>query len=216
MKHFLFILIISTAFTACKQTPQTEETADTTAQIPAMPMGKDTLLGPQGADAAKFQEVNDVTIYEYPNFKIRVEYAEMEDGSAGESITLVRNDGSDSTLISRKGFNFFYGVADNYLFVDEGTYDLGRTMHIYDINTNQEIGKFDFDDAEVILQNNQISFFVLLDDNAAAALKPKPKCDKEQEIKEAGLGLGYTQKYIFDLTTRKATPTKEYSCRAIS
>lgn len=213
MKNRLTIaLFIAILFAACKQTPK-EETTDTP-QTPPTPVGQDTLLGPSGALSSKFYVNNDITVYQYPAFNILVETVEIEDGSIGESIKIARS--TDTTEISRKGFNFFNGITGNYLFVDEGTYDLGRTMYIYDLSTNKKVGEFIFDYQEVTIEGDQISYYTLLDEASAKALKPKPDCPEEQEIKDAGLGLGYMEKYILDIKTGKVTATKTYKCRALS
>jgi hypothetical protein len=127
----------------------------------------------------------------------------------------VRNE-QDTTEISRAGFNFFNGISGNYLFIDEGTYDLGRTMYIYDITTNKKVGEFLFDSEEINVESDQVSYYTLLEENAARALKPKPDCPEEKEIKANGLGLGYMEKYILDIKTGKVTATKTYKCRALS
>lgn len=145
-----------------------------------------------------------------------VKTVEIEDGSIGESIKIAYNNNADTVEISRKGFNFFNGVAGNYLFVDEGTYDLGRTMYIYDITTNKKVGEFVFDSEEVSITGDQITYYALLEENAAQALKPKPDCPEEQDIKNAGLGVGYLEQFILDLKTGKVTATKNYKCRALS
>ncbi|MFN7119428.1 MAG: hypothetical protein ACK4TA_21715, partial [Saprospiraceae bacterium] len=111
----LFIVLLST-LAACKQTPKEETTTDTTP--PPVPTGQDTLIGPKGAMPTKFYVNNDITVYQYPDFNILVETVEIEDGSIGESIKIAKP--TDTVEISRQGFNFFNGVAGNYLFVDEG------------------------------------------------------------------------------------------------
>lgn len=206
----VFIIIL---FTACKQSPKGEATAEHDAAPPA-PIGQDTLIGPKGTLPSKFYINKDVTVYQYPDFNVLVETVEIEDGSIGESIKIART--TDTIEMSRQGFNFFNGIAGNYLFVDEGTYELGRTMYIYDLTTHQKVGEFIFDSDDILLEGDQITYYTLLDENAAKALKPKPDCPEAQEIMDAGLGLGYMEKYILDIKTGKVTATKEYKCRAIS
>lgn len=216
MKNGLFLfLLILTFFAACKQNPKEDATTDTTQAPPPTPTGQDTLIGPKGTVATKFYVDGDVTVYQYLAFKVLVETVEIEDGSIGESVKIVRND-KDTTEISRAGFNFFNGIAGNYLFIDEGTYDLGRTMYIYDLTTNKKVGEFLFDSEEVNIEGDQISYYTLLEENVAKALKTKPNCPEEKEIKANGLGLGYMEKYMLDLKTGKVTATKTYKCRALS
>lgn len=210
---YLILLIFALHFiiAGCNSEPKPAE--ENTIPVPAT---KDTLLGPTGADRAKFRIANDVAIYQYPDFTILVEYAEYEDGTTGEAIKLVRKEGKDTTLMSSKSFHFFAGVAGNYLLVDEGTYDLGRTMHILDLKTGQELGQFNFDDSEMMIENTQIQYFVLLEDEVAAVLSPKPDCPEQQEILDAGLGIGYVQQYVFDIATGTSTWTSVFKCKALS
>lgn len=213
--QLLFIVLIITFLAACKQTPKEDATTENTAQPTPTPTGQDTLIGPKGTIPTKFYVDMDITVYQYPDFKVLVETVEIEDGSIGESVKIVRNE-KDTTEISRAGFNFFNGIAGNYLFIDEGTYDLGRTMYIYDITTNKKVGEFLFDSEEINIEGDQISYYTLLEENVAKALKPKPDCLEEKEIKANGLGLGYMEKYMLDLKTGKVTSTKTYKCRALS
>lgn len=210
----LLLLFIAIAFAACKQTPKDDTTSEDTTTAAPTPVGQDTLLGPKGASPAKFYINNDVTVYQYPDFKVLVETVDMEDGSIGESVKIAKP--TDTVEISRKGFNFFNGIAGNYVFIDEGTYELGRTMYIYDINTHQKLGEFIFDSDEITLDGDQITYYTLLDEGSAKALKPKPDCPEAQEYKENGLGIGYMEKYILNIKTGEVTATKEYKCRAIS
>lgn len=212
--RFLFALAILLTVAACQQTPKSETDAQTETQTPPAPVGQDTLIGPKGAAPTKFYVNNDITVYQYPAFNILVETVEIEDGSIGESVKIARP--TDTVEISRQGFNFFNGVAGNYLFVDEGTYELGRTMYIYDINTREKLGEFIFDSDEIILEGDQITYYTLLDERAAKALRPQPACPEMQEYKEAGLGIGYMEKFILNIKTGEVTATKEYKCRAIS
>ena len=213
--RFLLAILVALLFAACKPTPKDDtNTADTT-PTPPTPIGQDTLLGPNGALPTKFYVNNDVTVYQYPDFNVLVETVEIEDGSIGESIKIARTSG-DTTEINPKGYNFFNGIAGNYLFVDEGTYDLGRTMYIYDLTTLKKLGEFVFDSEEITIDGDQITYYTLLDEASGNALKPKPDCPEAREIKENGLGLGYMEKYILDIKTGKVTATKTYKCRALS
>lgn len=212
MKYLIFsILAFHLILASCSSESKPSE--ENTTPVPAT---KDTLLGPAGADRAKFRIASDVAIYQYPDFTILVEYAEYEDGTTGEAIKLVRKGNPDTTLMSSKSFHFFAGVAGDYLLVDEGTYDLGRTMHILDLKTAQEVGQFNFDDSEMLIENTQIQYFVLLEDEVAAVLSPKPDCPERQEILDAGLGIGYVQQYIFDVATGTSTGTSVFKCKALS
>ncbi|MFN7116937.1 MAG: hypothetical protein ACK4TA_09080, partial [Saprospiraceae bacterium] len=69
---------------------------------------------------------------------------------------------------------------------------------------------------EIILEGDQITYYTLLDEASAKALKPKPDCPEEKEYKEAGLGIGYMEKFILNIKTGAVTATKTYKCRAIS
>ncbi len=213
MKNGLLFAILLIGFLACKQTPKGETTNDNITVEPT-PVGQDTLLGPQGATPAKFYVNNDITVYQYPDLNVLVETVELEDSTIGESVRIAKS--NDTAEISRQGFNFFNGVAGNYLFVDEGTYELGRTMYIYDINTRQKLGEFIFDSDEIILEGDQITYYTLLDETSAKALRPQPTCPEAQAYKEAGLGIGYMEKFILNIKTGEVTATKEYKCRAIS
>lgn len=212
--QILFFIALWGLSIACKQTPKNDPIIEDAISTVAESTAKDTLLGPDGAQPTKFFVDNDVTVYQYPNFNVLVETVEIEDGSIGESVKIARP--TDTTEISRAGFNFFNGISENYVFIDEGTYDLGRTMYIYDLATNKKIGEFLFDSEEVRIEGGQISYYTLLDENTAKALKPKPNCPEEKEIKANGLGLGYMEKYILDIKTGKVTGTKIYKCRALS
>lgn len=213
MKKLLPMLFgLGFLFTHCTSSPKTEQQANSE----IVPATKDTLLGPSGADQAKFRIADGVAIYQYPNFTLLVEYTELEDGTAGEAIRMVRPSSADTTLVMLQGFHFFGGVAGNLLFVDEGTYELGRTMHVLDLQSGREIGQFRFDDEQMAIEGNQIRYFVLLSDALAKALTPKPDCPQEQEILKAGMGIGYVQQYIFDIKTGRSTATGFYKCRALS
>lgn len=177
---------------------------------------KDTLIGPANADASTFVVINNITVYQYPEYHIIVSSEEQDDGSYSERITAVNMRTSDSTLVSNISFGFFAGISGNYLFVDEGTLDISRTMHIYDLTSNQKIGAFGFDSNEMKIEGTQIHYFALLDDAAAAALNPKPDCPDAKKILDAGMGLGYLEQYIFDFKTKQTTSTKIYKCQALS
>ena len=102
-------------------------------------------------------------------------------------------------------FNYFYGIYENFMFVDDGTGNI-RQLLVINLNTRKTIFKVTYT-GDVNLENGQIIF-----NYPFVTEKPpyKPNCPEEAE--KWGDMLGYTEKQIIDLHKNEIVKTGEISC----
>lgn len=58
-----------------------------------------------------------------------------------------------------KEFNGFYGIVKNKMFVDTGTYEFGRTLDVYDLDTGKKVYTSDYDHNVNRVKKFQIAFW---------------------------------------------------------
>jgi hypothetical protein len=196
-------------FLAACQAPPKTPTESTDATETDAAFSKDSLIGPAGAEKAIFTAADTFRTFEYPTYTIKV--TDIEYG--GERVTVTPKDGSASWSTANIEMSFFNGIVGNYLLIDEGTLDIARTMHVIDLTTHQEVGKFEYDSNNVSFENNALIYFQLEDEKNV--LK-KPACPEAAEWRKGGLDVGYAQKKIFDLKTAKISNLGEWMCMPLS
>lgn len=207
-KHYVWAFYVFLVLAAC-QAPSKKTTESTDATETDAAFSKDSLIGPAGAEIAKFTAADTFRTFDYPNFTIKV----TDIGDGGERVTIMPKDGSASWSTAPIEMSFFNGIVGNYLLIDEGTLDIARTMHVFDLTTHQEVGKFEYDSSEVSFKNNTLTYFELEDEKNV--LK-KPACPEAAEWLKGGLDVGYAQKKSFDLKTAKITNLGEWICMPLS
>jgi hypothetical protein len=211
MKHKIFLgtLGLFLIFSACQpnQKPPTdqEDAADATPAIT-----KDSMIGPTGAETARFTAADTFRTFEYAKFSVKV--TDVEYG--GEIVTVSPNDGSATWKPISIEMGYFGGIVGNYLLIDEGAIDIDHVMHIFDLSTGLEIGTFGFDNNQLSFENNAIVFYQL-EQNEKKVLQ-KPTCPEADDWRKGGLDIGYTQKKSFDLATKKVKDLGVWACMPLS
>lgn len=159
--------------------------------------------------------------YIYDNYEIHVEPSPEQLGmniflykptvSQGNPCNLDRTNASHIIGTGdTEGNNFFAGLYDNYLFVDQGTSPDQRILSIYDLSKKKLILFTEYSDP--ILKNGTLTYY--------KTLVPDPgvikniHCPKAAKWTEQGLTVLYEEKETFNLKSEIRLPNREYRCRA--
>ena len=148
-------------------------------------------------------------IFTYAQTKVTV--VPSEEG-VGEEIYVVAANQKDTFWIENIEAHNFYGIKQDLLFVDNGTGPNGRSILIYDLKTHKLIHE-DHYEADISLKDGKMIYLKPID-TSRIRLRASVCPDKEKWEKQ-GLAAGYAEIMAFDLTTKAAIGTGEYSCYVI-
>lgn len=216
MKHyFLSALLLTGLIVSCS--PSTEKTeTDSNPQSTAETTSaggktaeKDTLVGPKGSATSRFSVSGSDRIYTYANYTVKV--SEKPD-YGGDKISIT-NSAKEVWEVPFVEMSFFSGISGDYLLIDQGSSEVLRDFHIYDLKTRKETGVVTVDSDEMSIEGGKLTYYTLVEPKT---IKKLPACPEGAEWKKNGLGIGYLQKRIVELSTGKVTNTEEYKCRALS
>ncbi len=110
-------------------------------------------------------------------------------------------------MIANDDSNFFFGLFGDYLFVDVGTGPEPRELRIYDLAKKKKIYTDSYAQPVKISSGPSLDFYRALENNL-----PKRDCPQAKKWEAGGLGYGFEQRVILDLTTLKAKPVGKPRC----
>ena len=108
------------------------------------------------------------------------------------------------------GNNFFGGIYENNLFIDQGTGPDRRILSVYNMSTKKLVLYTEYSDPG--LKDGVLTYYKTLVPDPGVI--NKIACPDAKEWKDKGLTVLYEQKESFDLKTESRTPIDEYRCRA--
>ena len=109
-----------------------------------------------------------------------------------------------------EGNNFFAGVYENYLFIDQGTGPDQRMLSIYDLAQKKLILFTEYSDPD--LKEGILTYYkTLVPDPGVIENIP---CPDAKKWTDQGLTVLYEQKETFTLKSESRLPASDYRCRA--
>lgn len=166
-------------------------------------------VGMKGSDNAKFEETKIGKRYIYADIQVTV--TPSEDG-VGEEIHVVSLGQKDTFWLENIEAHHFFGVKNNFLFVDNGTGPNGRTIVVFDLTTRQNIHEARYE-KDISIQANKMTYLAPID-TRNIRLRDTVCPDKDKWEKQ-GLSAGYAQYVEFDFQTKEEKQTGNYSCYPI-
>ena len=207
MKQFFFLAALCTAFFACKETPKIPTptasttpapTANTTTTAKVFTT-KDTLIGMPGSQKASIAGEN---TYTYLEAKVTVT---PDSEGVGETINV------NGTDIKNEDAYNFYGVYNNFLFIDNGSGPNGSELLVYGIKEKKVLFRTHYE-GELSLNKDKINYLEPVDVKKA---KVKPNCPEKAKWEKDGLGVGYGLPMSYDLTTLTPSKVGSVTCFAV-
>lgn len=205
MKNFITLSLLILVLGSCETKTGKLASYQTKNVLPQ----HNTLVGIKGSELAKITETKLGKTYIYPETQVMV--IPSEDG-VGEEIYVVSAGQKDTFWIENIEAHHFFGIKNNFLFVDNGTGPNGRTIVVYDLKTRQNIheGRYEKD---ISLNESKMTYLSPID-TRNIRLRDSVCPDKDKWEKQ-GLSAGYAQYIEFDFRTKEATETGNYSCYPI-
>ncbi len=208
MRQLIFIAIILILF-GCPHTNNDAINAEKAGLVP-------------GSENPIIKECPKGKAYIYKEFEIHVEPSPEAQGmdiflyapeiSGGNPCGLDRK--TASNIISTgetEGNNFFGGIYQNYLFIDQGTGSERRILSVYNLTTKSLILYTEYSDPN--LKDGILTYYKTLVPDPG--LIDNIPCPDAKEWNEKGLIVLYEQKENFDLKTESRTPIRAYRCSAV-
>jgi hypothetical protein len=203
----LILFCLSMLIVASCETQQVGK--PTSYQTKSVAQLRETPFGIKGADNAKFEETKIGKRYTYSEVQVTV--TPSEDG-VGEEIHVVSLGQKDTFWIENIEAHHFFGIKNNFLFVDNGTGPNGRTIVVYDLNSRQNIHEARYE-KDISVQSNKMTYLAPID-TRNIRLRDTVCPDKDKWEKQ-GLSAGYAQYVEFDFQTKQENQTGNYSCYPI-
>ena len=98
-----------------------------------------------------------------------------------------------------EGDNFFFGVYDDFLFIDNGT-GQQRGLDIYDLFKKKKVYSDNYAEPISLDKDQRLTYY---EDVEEKKLKKKPDCPEAEKWKADSMGVGYEEKVSLDLKTLK-------------
>jgi hypothetical protein len=158
----------------------------------------------QGSDKFEIRhETNRSIILDYPQFSVSVN---TNHNNGGETILVCEIDKGDTIIYLKGGPIYFYGIYNDFLFLDEGTGNI-RSMMIYHLKWQDFITSFKYEREPIIRSD---SVFYDYPFNRTQNIDPElPKCP-DSLIKSGQYG--YCEKRIYLLLSKKSISTGNIKC----
>lgn len=174
-----------------------------------------------GTENPVIKECANGTAYIYIDYEIHVEPSPEQQGmniflykpevSGGNPCNLDRTTASHIIGTGETGGNnFFAGIYENYLFIDQGTGPDQRILSIYDLTQKKLILFTEYSDPD--LKDGILTYY--------KTLVPDPgvieniTCLDAKKWADQGLTVLYEQKETFALKSETRLPVRDYRCRA--
>lgn len=174
-----------------------------------------------GTENPQLKKCQKGTAYIYKDYEIHVEPSPELNGmnifiynsevSEGNPCNLDRTNASHIIGTGEtEGNNFFAGIYENYLFIDQETGVDQRILSIYDLKNKKLILFSEYSDPE--LKDGVLTYYKTLVPEPGV-IKNIP-CPDASKWTEQGLTVLYERKETFTLESQTRLPVQEYRCRA--
>jgi hypothetical protein len=173
-----------------------------------------------GSEAPKIIKLKDNSVcYSYRKWAVIVSPTE----DVGENIKVIAKlaAGDETFLADLKkapvhfkmpaGDNFFFGVYDNFMFIDSGTGPDPRGLDVIDLAQKKNVFSGSYSSPISLDKGERLVYYVEVDEKK---LKKKPDCPEAEEWKQNQLGIAYEEKVSLDLKTMKMARSGQLRCAA--
>jgi hypothetical protein len=173
-----------------------------------------------GSEAPKIIKLKDDSVcYSYRKWAVIVTPTE----DVGEDIKVIAKltAGDETFLADLKkapvhfkmpaGDNFFFGVYDDFMFVDSGTGPDPRGLDVIDLAQKKNVFSGSYSSPIALDKGERLVYYLEVDEKK---LKKKPDCPEAEEWKQGQLGIAYEEKVSLDLKTMKMTHSGQLRCAA--
>ena len=202
MKKILFFSLILLFLSSCEQKNGKVLSSKTNDML----IPKDTIVGIKGCDLAQMEETKDGKTYNYTSYKVSTLASKT---GVGEDITIVGTDKKDVFNIKNTDAHHFFGIKQDFLFVDNGTGPNGRSVLIYDLKKQSLIHEAAYE-ADMNIEQSKMTYKTPIDTRNIRLMASV--CPDKDKWEKQGLGVGYAMIMVFDLTTKEVISTGEYTC----
>lgn len=174
-----------------------------------------------GTENPMVKECAKGTAYIYKDYEIHVESSPEQEGmniflykpelSKSNPCNLDRTKASHIIGTGEtEGNNFFGGVYEEYLFIDQGTAPDQRILSIYDLSQKKRILFTEYSGPD--LKDGVLTYYkTLVPDPGVVESIP---CPDAKKWTDQGFTVLYEQKETFTLESETRLPVREYRCRA--
>lgn len=118
--------------------------------------------------------------------------------------------GNPYLTIKNPDSNYFFGLSDDYLFIDSGTGASVRGLEIYNLKTKKSVLTAEYHEIFELLPNNIVLFDKTAEKNGLIK-----NCKQAAKIKRDGMTIGWVQDTKFDLKTLKKLSVGALRCVAM-
>jgi hypothetical protein len=205
MKKLFILNILILVLAACGQ----KQTTASTPKGSAMTKGKDTIVGIKGCDKAQHAETKLGHALTYAQATVTT--VASEEG-VGEEIYVTSPNQKDTFWIENIAAYHFMGIKNDLLFVDNGTGPNGRSLLVYDLKTRKLTHETHYE-GDLSIAEGKITYKTPIDTRRIRLMASV--CPDKEKWEKQGFSAGYAQFVVFDLATKEATPTGEYTCYVI-
>ncbi len=173
-----------------------------------------------GSEAPKIIKLKDNSVcYGYRKWAVIVTPTE----DVGEDIKVIAKlTAADETFLADlkkapiqfkmpEGDNFFYGVYDDFMFVDSGTGPDPRGLDVIDLAQKKNVFSGSYSSPIALDKGGRLVYYVEVDEKK---LKTKPDCPEAEEWKQNQLGVAYEEKVSLDLKTMRMIRSGQLRCAA--
>lgn len=215
MQHplrLLFALATVFVFAFCKNTPADTKVAppDTktvAADTSTFTTPRDTLVGFKGMERSGYtRPTPGAAEYLYQHYKIRTIDLPNEPGQA---ITITQLDSSLTYSVPSGIKGFFMGIYGNRLFIDIGTGPDVREFLVYDLKAKKALHKAPYVGDPEVLDNGKLFY---LRPAKEEEITKMPDCPDRADWEKNGLGVGYGQVCLYNLTANTEIRKSEWRC----
>lgn len=172
------------------------------------------------SEAPKIIKLKDNAVcYSYRKYAVIVSSTE----DVGEDIKVIAKLGaSDESFLTDlkkapiyfkvpEGDNFFYGIYDDFMFIDSGTGPDPRGLDVIDLSQKKNVFSGSYSQPIALDKDRRLTYYLEVDEKK---LKKKPDCPEAEEWKKNNLGIAYEEKVSLDLKTLKIAHSGVLRCAA--
>jgi hypothetical protein len=172
------------------------------------------------SEAPKIIKLKDnIICYSYRKYAVIVSPTD----EVGEDIKIIAKLGaSDESFLSDlkkapvyfkvpEGDNFFYGIYNDFMFIDSGTGPDPRGLDVFDLSQKKKVFSGSYSQPIALDKDQRLVYYEEVDEKK---LKKKPDCPEAEEWKNNNLGIAYEEKVSLDLKTLKIARSGQLRCAA--
>ncbi len=191
MKSIVIYLIILSLF-SCNHSENTPKTNVDLSYL------NDTIIGMKGVETAKVISKKE---FQYSKYHINIS---ADPTGMGENIKVNNHE------IQNEDAFYFFGIHDQYLFIDNGNSTNHRELIVYNLNTYKQVFRA-FYESELYIKDGFIHYISPIDLTRVRLKKPID-CPENTSWSKKGLTIGYGAKCMFNLQTEQDSTTEEMIC----